>query len=301
MSSRSLYAALERLTRAENGRLAASSLTKAQQRALDELARTTGAVSFIRQGRGCVYEVRDPEVLDIWWRRLCPSDPGDLPADMPDRAANVAIRRDSKGGQHKHEHAYLLLKASGAPVSWSDDRAILGLTQATRDFGVAALAIHPEDAWISDQPLWLIENQALFDRTDWLEHNGPVTLCYYGGQLSGRLLAWLAHRPRAPEIVLFADYDGIGLMNYCRLLAQGGDGARFYLMADWQAKLGRFGNPDLWQRTREDFARAAALLPEGDAYAPVRALMVAMQRLGKALEQEAIWLSPVEDQADDPD
>ncbi len=34
--------------------------------------------------------------------------------------------------------------------------------------GAAALAIHAGSTWRSEHPLWLVENQALFDRLDWL-------------------------------------------------------------------------------------------------------------------------------------
>ena len=50
--------------------------------------------------------------------------------------------------------------------------------------------------------LWLVENQALFDRTDWLPEGTQATLLYYGGQLDGRLLSWLGHRPRFPSQVI---------------------------------------------------------------------------------------------------
>ena len=52
------------------------------------------------------------------------------------------------------------------------------------------------DDWHTAAPLWLIENQALFDDTSWLPAGAGGTLCYYSGQLSGLLLNWLAERPQ---------------------------------------------------------------------------------------------------------
>ena len=130
-----------------------------------------------------------------------------------------------------------------------------------------------------------MENQALFDRTDWLPANTVATLLYYGGQLDGRLLAWLAGRPRARRIVHFADYDGVGLANFARLHALLGDACECWLMPDWSDKLARYGSNRLWRDTLREFTAAAARLP--DYLLP---LTRQMQQSGLALEQEAVWL-----------
>jgi len=75
---------------------------------------------------------------------------------------------------------------SSAPLDWHAPTRNLHLPLAahTRDFGAACLRITPDDDWHTDAPLWLIENQALFDRTDWLPPGPAVKLLYYNGQLS---------------------------------------------------------------------------------------------------------------------
>jgi hypothetical protein len=208
--------------------------------------------------------------------------------DLPLRAQHIAHARDSKARNHQHECYYPLLKAVGEKVLWrqGEHGSELPLSQLTHHFGATSLRIETGDTWQSGQPLWLVENQALFDRTDWLPVGTQATLLYYGGQLDGRLLAWLGERPRASRVVLFPDYDGVGLANFARLFAQLGDTCECWLMPDWQSKLARYGSQRLWQDTFRDFASAVAQLP--DYLSPLTAQM---RLSGLALEQEAVWLS----------
>ena len=200
--SRSLAAALAKLLASE-GDTPASLFTEAQRKALDELLRRTGGASTLRQGRGVVYRISQRVSLETVLRDLSPADADTLPHDLPARARNVATRRDSKGGESGHGLHYMVLKAVGENVSWAaDDGRHIELSPLTDIAGAAALAIRPTDSWHSSQPLWLIENQALFDRTDWLPEGTRASLAYYGGQIPAALLAWFAARPRAAAVIL---------------------------------------------------------------------------------------------------
>ena len=267
--------------------LPASQFTAAQRMALDQFARQTGAVNCLRQGRGDVYSVCDQAVFDAHVTQLSPQVAPSIAEQLPLRAQHVAHARDSKARRHQHGMYYPLLKAVGGAVSWheADRDAELALSAATCDFGAASLRIQPDDAWHTEQALWLVENQALFDRTDWLPEGTQATLLYYGGQLDGRLLSWLGHRPRASRVILFADYDGVGLSNFARLREALGDACDFWLMPQWESKLARYGSIQLWRGTLRHFTTAVAQLP-----ASVRELTEQMQHLGMALEQEAVWL-----------
>lgn len=161
----------------------------------------------------------------------------------------------------------------------------LPLSQLSRDFGATSLRLDANDHWHSPQPLWLIENQALFDQTNWLPADTRATLLFYSGQLDGRLLSWLANRPRASQILHFPDYDGVGLANFARLYARLGDSCQYWLMPNWSSKLARYGNPKLWRDSLRDFELCCGQLP--DYLAP---LTQQMHQSGLALEQEAIWL-----------
>ncbi len=265
--------------------LPASQFSAAQRNALDRFARQTGAVSCQRQGRGDVYRVQDQPLFETHLHALAPQAAMPTTEELPLRAQHIAQARDSKAGKHQHECYYPLLKAVGEEVRWRQGACELPLSQLTDNFGAASLRIAADDAWHSEQPLWLVENQALFDRTDWLPAGAQASLLYYGGQLDGRLLAWLGQRPRASRVLLFPDYDGVGLANFARLHAQLGDGCECWLMPDWQSKLARYGSQRLWQDTLREFSSAAAQLPDY-----LRPLTEHMRQLGLALEQEAVWL-----------
>ncbi len=125
---------------------------------------------------------------------------------LPQRAQNIAHARGTKTRAHHHDHHYLLLKAHGDDIHWHEARRGVGLplSQHSRDFGAASLLIEPADEWSTTTELWLVENQALFDQTDWLPPGTRASILYYGGQLNRRLLDWLARGQRASRIVHFA-------------------------------------------------------------------------------------------------
>ena len=268
--------------------LPASQFTAAQRSALDRFARQTGAITCQRQGRGDIYRISDPRLFDTHLSALSPQVGMLATGDLPLRAQHIAHARDSKARTHQHECYYPLLKAVGEKVLWRQGErgSELPLSQLTHHFGAASLCIEAGDTWQSGQPLWLVENQALFDRTDWLPVGTQATLLYYGGQLDGRLLAWLGQRPRASRVVQFPDHDGVGLANFARLFAQLGDTCECWLMPDWQSKLARYGSQRLWQDTLREFTSAVLQLP--DYLGP---LTEQMRQFGLALEQEAVWLS----------
>lgn len=281
-----LRAALLKLHRRRS--LPVSQFTTAQRNVLDRFARQTGAVTCQRQGRGDVYLVSEPRLFDIHLSALSPQVEMLITDELPLRAQHIAYARDSKARNHQHKCYYPLLKAIGEKVLWQqgEDGSILPLSQLTHNFGAASLRIETNDTWQSAQPLWLVENQALFDCTDWLPVGTQATLMYYGGQLDGRLLAWLGQRPRTSRVILFSDYDGVGLANFARLFAQLGDTCEYWLMPDWQTKLARYGSHRLWQDTLREFSNAVAQLPDY-----LSSLTEQMHQSGMALEQEAVWLS----------
>ena len=153
-----------------------------------------------------------------------------------------------------------------------------------------ALAIHAHDDWHSDRPLWLVENQAPFDRLDWMPEGVTATVAYYAGQLDGRLLAWLGSRVRAPEVVLFPDYDGVGLLNYMRLKRASLAPARFWIMPGWRHLLREYGNASVWQQTHTSFESALSDSDMNDQDPELLELIAEMRHLGLALEHEAVWL-----------
>ena len=288
--SAALVAALARLLD-RDGDLPASALSSSQSRALEELARSTGAVQKIPSGRGSAYRASNPQLLRDHLRALRPHARQALEGDLPQRAINIGTTRDSKRPGQRHGHFYLLAKSIGEGVHWQRGSGTFDLSASTAAAGAGAISVSADDDWSTDAPVWLVENQALFDRTDWFPGAGPATLVYYAGQLHGELLRWLAVRTRTPELVLFADYDGVGLLNYARLREVSASPCQFWLMPGWRELLSRYGNQPLWQRTRPDFERAFIQLSKLGMASELEALCRAMSSAGLALEHEVVWLS----------
>jgi hypothetical protein len=235
--------------------------------------------------------VVNEKALETYWRQLRPVERQELPGDLPQRTVNIASTRDSKSAAHTHDIYYLLLKSTGAGVSWSNGHSMLDLSAASKLYGAATLGLTINDEWTSRQPLWLVENQEMFDRLDWMPAGSHASIGYYGGQLSNLLIDWLAQAPRAGEVILFPDYDGVGLLNYARLRSRLGKRCTFWLMPDWRRLLEGFGNSKLWNDSFADFESAWKRLQDG-ASPELLELMLEMRTQGRALEQEAVWLGP---------
>jgi len=288
--SKALAAALDKLSQAEGGVVPGSSLTVAQRRAADEFARSTGAITLQRSGRGIVYRVLKPTVVEQHLRHFSP-DGKAVPADQPVRAGHIGQFRDSKGGHHGHEHHYVLLKTSEPDLVWhSEQGERLALGVQTRAQGAAALDVSLGGSWQCPGSLWLIENQALFDKTDWLPADASATLIYYRGQLSRALLAWLQRLEIGGSLVFFPDYDGVGLSNYCRLHEALNQTPQFWLMPQWAEKLHRYGRSQLWKTQLDTWLSAESYLQANCSDAELIEMLAQMRAQGLALEQEAVWL-----------
>lgn len=287
--SKALRESLVKLAKLE--KLNSSQLSAAQRSELDNFMMQTGAVTREQKGRGISYKIHKPDVFRAHLAQLAPRYAVDYPESdaqqLPKRAQHILSARNSKASRYGHECVYPLLKAVGGQVLWSncDTGKVMELHEATTNYGAGTLQFTAEDGWSSEQPLWLVENQAIFDQPDWLPDEKAQTLLFYSGNMSNTLLDWLAHKSRAPEIILFCDYDGVGISNYARLRNKVGEHCQFWLMPNWQSKLMEFGNTELWQKTRKDFDKAKYHIGPD-----LQALVQAMQLQGRALEQEAVWI-----------
>ncbi|MDX1749041.1 MAG: hypothetical protein R3271_01825 [Methylophaga sp.] len=291
--SRALRTALGKLIDVPDGQLAGSQLTAAQKTALDEFIRQTGAVTYQQAGRGVSYRIKERVTVERHWREMVPSAGDALDEDLPSRAANIAQSRMSKSAAHGHDSYYLLLRTAGNANWYSDNGDKLDLQWVTDKQGAAALAIGGacDQSWHTTSELWLVENQALFDRLDWLPQCDGATIAYYSGHLQKRLIDWLSSRNRASRIWLFPDYDGVGLSNYLRIKQVLGSQVNFWIMPGWEKRLLRYGNNKLWLDTASAFnAAVPVLLPMIQDESELFSLIETMQRNGLALEQEVVWI-----------
>lgn len=288
--SGALADALGKLLASESG-LANSQFTPAQRVALDEFARKTGAIRLQNQGRGSLFRVIDRMLAEAHLRQLRPLQGDAVPEDLPTRAANVGMYRNSKGSAAGHTRQYLLLKSIDQAVRWHDGQCQeLDLPAITKLCGAAALAIQPTDDWSSASPLWLVENQALFDDLRWLPAGAGGTLCYYAGQLSGGVLDWFESKQRTSQIIFFPDYDGIGLQNFARLRERVGDACEFWIIPGWRDLIQCYGNRKIWQDNLANYQDAVARLKALGMQPELADLCRSLQSSGMALEQETVFL-----------
>jgi hypothetical protein len=287
---------LKRLLASEQP-LTASAFTPSQRTHIEQFARETRLIELNKQGRGTVYRVINRQSVINYLRQQHPLEEESLSSDIPSRSHNIGTDRNSKTGQTSHDCWYLLMKAWDSEVVWHNEHDVMFPAEFTGRFGVAALQIsaglRSGQGWQSNRPLLLVENQALFNQCDWLPQDFNGCLAYYAGQLSDVLLQWLSEQKRTNEVILFPDYDGIGLTNYARLVhsLHPDSTLHFYWLPDWENKLATFGNAEIWLKTHVQFVNAFEKLSTMNALNDdLIKLGQLSQRYGKVLEQESIWL-----------
>ncbi|MPW35518.1 Wadjet anti-phage system protein JetD domain-containing protein [Vibrio sp. B1Z05] len=290
--SQVLVKALTRLIEVYPDSIAGSTLTASQKKQLDEFSRKTQSVQVTPKGRGVVYGILDMDVVKVTLQQLAPNQNVSLSA--PQRAVNIASTRSSKQGRVGHDVTYVLAKAVANPLWEVSGVQTEHLNAATEEFGVFSLEVGGERNrdLNTHHSIWLVENQALFDRLDWLPNNEPTTVIWYRGQLHNKLIDWLSVPERAPMVYFFADYDGVGLNNFRRLNERLKERAEFWMMPNWKELLKRYGQNQLWVDTAREFnsflENSSNLLAQSYH---LQALVLEMQANGLALEQESIWLS----------
>jgi len=285
-----LIEALKSLLVSKNG-LNASAFSASQRKVLEEFAKQTRLIEIRKHGRSTVFRYLNHQGVFDFLAMQQPLET--VPQNIPVRSQNIGLQRDSKKGQSTHETSYLLMKCWHESVFWKNGETTFYPEKLTREFGVAALQIQVNQAWQSHFPLLLVENQALFNCPNWLPENFDGCLIYYAGQLSNVVLRWFAEQKRAEKVILFPDYDGVGLSNYVRLARalHGKSKLEFFWLPNWEQKLVTFGNVEIWQNTRRQFENALKNLAKMNLLtADFVKLGDLSQRHAKTLEQEAIWL-----------
>ncbi|WP_422767768.1 DUF7281 domain-containing protein [Photobacterium leiognathi subsp. mandapamensis] len=290
--SQVLVKALTRLIEVYPDSIAGSTLTLSQKKQLDEFSRKTQSVQVTPKGRGVVYLILDMDVVKVTLEQLAPNQ--NVSPSAPQRAINIASTRSSKRGRVGHDVTYVLAKVVANPLWQVSGVLTEHLNASTEKFGVFSLEVGGERNRdpTTHHSIWLVENQALFDRLDWLPNNEPTTIIWYRGQLHNKLIEWLSVPERASMVYFFADYDGVGLNNFRRLKEKLGERAEFWMMPNWKALLNRYGQNQLWVDTAREFTsfleNSSNLLTKSSH---LQALVLEMQTNGLALEQESIWLS----------
>lgn len=290
--SQVLVKALTRLIDVYPDSVAGSAMTPSQKKQLEEFSRKTQCVQVIPKGRGVAYKIQNIDVVKVTLEQLAPNQ--NVSPSAPQRAVNIASTRSSKQGRASHDVTYMLAKTVANPLWRVSGVLTEHLKIATEEFGVFSLEVGGERNrnLHTHHSIWLVENQALFDRLDWLPNNEPTTVIWYRGQLHNKLIEWLSAPDRAPVVYFFADYDGVGLNNYRRLKERLEDRTEFWMMPNWKELLVRYGQNQLWVDTAREFDSFERNSQRLFEQCPVlQGLVTEMKKHGLALEQESVWLA----------
>jgi len=274
---------LEKL--AEFGETPSSSIPQSIRKKLEQWGERTGAVSVERQGRGSVFRVKSLVILSNEIRAISPQVETESESS---RAINLGRFGDTKTGNSRHEIIYYLGKSIGPDVRVSQYSTSVNLIEISTFTGSFVIPISDRfGPWESDFPLLLVENQAVFDDTSWIESGWSGIILYYQGNLSDRLLSWLA-KSSITSVTIFPDYDGVGISNFARLKSAV-PSANWFWKSGWEFALLKFGNQSLWQKEdqRSQVEKWSDLWDSEEYPDPQLKELIKLMRIeGKMLEQE---------------
>lgn len=293
MSKKALADALAKLkAKIDSGKQAvpSSAFTAAQRKQLEGTPLQNGAIRLVKQGRGTKYEVLNLPIFSQLCAEYCDSELTEQQFGLNSRTQNILKSSNSKVGVSTLDKHYLVLKSASAQCIWrnTSSSAVVDVAELCTQLGSASVCITKDDYWQFDGELWFVENQAVFDDLSWLP-SSATNLCivYYAGNLSDKVVKWLAARPRATRVVLFPDYDGVGLENFCRLYDALPNKPDLFIMPGSEELVANYGNAEVWQNSLAK-VEARRDHPALCATSAVASLVQTLFHRGKALEQEVI-------------
>jgi len=274
------------------GSIPRSEVPKGIRKDLEEWGERTGCLRLVREGRGAALRVVSPEILQNALSRLGSDEDHSL---SPLRAQNLARYRDTKVGSSGHLCVYYLLKGvgDGVQVATGRGKGMVSLSDITQALGCATLALSGRETpgWVCSEEILLVENQAVFDDLSWLQEGWRGVVLYYQGELSSKLISWLA-RSQFQRVTLFPDYDGVGLRNFTRL-RESIPGCMWHWHPGWEQALETFGNATLWGKgEQQKIVDELWGIWEAEGWQDPRhrVLIANMRRVGVMLEQEWVFL-----------
>jgi len=265
--------------------VAFSSIAQSLRKELEIWAERKGCISIQKAGKGKVFKVVDEKTLEWEITRLAPKKDLD---NLPVRVQNLAKNSNTKAGQTTLDYSYFLCKAVGDGVIVNG----IDVSFITKSLGCFALPIWDNsDGVKSNGSLMLVENQQLIDDLRWVASEFNGIILYYAGNLSARLRVWLTKSTFA-SVILFPDYDAVGINNYANLVETIPD-AQWYWINDWENKLIEHGSSELRKKENQDalFENLWNRFKEkGFPDEKMESLMIEIRRQGKMLEQEVVLL-----------
>ncbi len=285
-----LASRLERLL--AHGSLVASELTPPMRRRLAQLFEF-GVMTEHKAGGGKRVLVQDPAALESWIATHYPSGLRGTSDPLPARAQATANFRDSKAGGPLAA-VPVFLRGFGDAVLRRGDQSF-PLAALTASYGLAGVSLDPGARWSFEGTLALVENLELFLHVEQILPSIDAAV-WTSGRFDKRALAWIASLP-ACRVLHVGDYDPVGLDEYLRVRAALPSGrASLHVPPDFERRLALYGRPELLRGSLPVLARVRRSAPP-----ELQAVITAMDRQGKALEQEALLIPlPPVDPSPDP-
>jgi len=264
----------------DNGSVTASSVSRS---AWDEILPmlSSGALRKEKTGAGSRLSLADRKAVAGQLERVRPNwtDTG----NAPPRASAVRKYRDSKRAISNNPEP-IYLRSCRESCVWSNGINSLDVADLTRIADIAAIATKTDDQWHSDAPIGLIENKEVFFHCERLYRQVECgSFIYYGGNVPKRMNEWLAARERAPLILLYADYDPVGLNNYLRLKQKIGAAVEFVVPPNFEELMEKWGKHQLLEK---NVKYLRYIEQSEDVF--VKRMVNAMQKHGCGLEQEIL-------------
>lgn len=265
-----------------------SLVPKSVREKLQQWGESSGAVSLQRSqaGAGRVFKVVNLRIVE---KEIISLDPNiDVNALSSSRLRNLAINKDTKAGLTTLEYSYYLCKAIGDNVFVNE----VNVSDVSKSIGCFALPVRNDsEGIICRGSLLLVENQQLLDDLKWVPSSFTGIVLYYAGNLSARLRMWLT-KSSFVSVILFPDYDAVGINNYANLVETLPD-AQWFWMHDWKMKLEKYGCKELRRKGNQEsmFDTLWSNFKEyGFPDAELESLMTEIRKQGKMLEQEAVLI-----------
>lgn len=246
-----------------------------------------------KNGRGRNFKISNQTILKNEINRLTP----DVDLNSASyRAKNLAINNDTKAGQTTLQFSHFHCKAIGENICLENNNSIQDVSAVTKCLGGFSISIKDNSNGIKcNSNLILVENQQLLDDTNWVSKGWNGILLYYGGNIHGRLLNWLK-KSSFSKIIIFPDYDSVGISNFLRLKNEISS-AQWFWIDNWEPLLKKYGKADLWNEPKQfsSFNNLWKNFEEKDFPDPkLKQLMTKMREFGKGLEQEVVLLQIIE-------
>lgn len=271
---------------AEENEVPYSQIPNSARIRLQKWGESTGAICIERAkvGAGRVFRLINQRIVE---KEIKFIDPGfDIGSLSSSRLRNLAINKDTKAGRTTLECFYFPCKAVGESLVINE----IDVSTVTKAFGCFALSVtENSEGIIFNGDLILVENQQLLDNLNWVPSDFKGIILYYAGNLSSRLRSWIK-KSSFTGIILFPDYDAVGISNFVNLLDDVPN-ARWFWIPDWKEKLAKYGCKELRKKGNQDtmFENLWVRFKEkGFPDSELENLMNEIRKQGKMLEQEAV-------------